>query len=107
MQRFYDGLFVEPIHDVIDGFASSEDAALFALAGVRLVHGWLMDFESEAGKDLSNLRTQSCSELQVAASLGDEDPLSGPASDFLRNSQTQLTELGLMVLSTLPDPDTA
>ena len=101
MQRFYDGLFVEPIHDVIDGFASSEDAALFALANVKVVHGWLMDFESEKGEDLQNLRTQSYSELQVAATMGDEQPkMSAAAAEFLKNSQTQLTELGLMVLST-------
>lgn len=99
MQRFYDGLFVEPIHDVVDGFASSEDAALFALANVKLVHGWLMDFESDRGEDLQNLRTQSCSELQVAATL-DDQPLHAAAQEFLRSSQSQLTELGLMVLST-------
>lgn len=100
MQRYYDGLFVEPIHDVVDGFASSEDAAVFTLCKCRLVHGWIMDFTSDEGADLQNLRTQSCSELQVAASFPpSEEPMAAVANNFLSSTQSQLTELGLNILS--------
>lgn len=97
MLRYYDGLFVEPIHDVIDGFASADDASVFALAGCKLVHSWIMDFESPNGADLTALRTQSCSELQVAASLADGN--SAIARDFLQSTPTQATELGITILS--------
>lgn len=99
MQRFYDGLFVEPIHDVIDGFSGADDAAMFALAGVKLVHGWIMDFTAEGtNEDTSAMRKMSCSEMQVAATM--VDTAEGRIAErFLNTTPTQVTELGIAILS--------
>lgn len=85
LKKFYGGLDVSPIFCDIDGFDAEMQTALFALAGVRLVHGWILPVTSP-------YHHMSFNDLQVKAT---EDT---DANELLA-CQQQLTELGLAMLT--------
>lgn len=93
LQRLYHGMNISPIFSFLDGFAAEEDVLLFALAGVRVVHGWLISPDDQ----YAVLRHMSFNEVSLLAATKDNG-LSVIARDFLQSTKSQLTEEGLDVL---------
>lgn len=105
LSRFYDGLNVAPTFDVIDGFAAEDDALLFVLARLRMVHGWIMDFADT--DEANDLRTKTYEEL-VCVATDDTSPVCSHACAFLTAHPSQLTDLGVaLLLSELDDGEVA
>ncbi|ORC90755.1 protein fam63a [Trypanosoma theileri] len=93
LERLYHGMNISPIFSSIDGFDAEEDVLLFALAGLRLVHGWLIPPDSK----YAALREMSFNEVSLLA-INKENELSSIANEFLENTKSQLTEEGLKAL---------
>lgn len=93
LQRLYHGMNISPIFSHIDGFAAEDDILLFSLAGVRVVHGWLISPESK----YAALRCMSFNEVSLLAT-NKENGLCLIASDFLQSTISQMTEEGLNTL---------
>jgi ubiquitin carboxyl-terminal hydrolase MINDY-1/2 len=94
LHRFYSGLDVSPIFSHPDGFGGDEqNAVLFALGGVRLVHGWIFEEEHRFGP----LRDMSYTEVQLR--MFQEDEAQATLAAELTNYPAQLTVAGLAALS--------
>lgn len=95
--RFYDGLDVSPIFDVVDGFAREPNALIFALAGVRVVHGWIVPPDAPFA---DQLRTRSYDELMVFPFDDAIDvSVKEAACGFLQATASQLTHTGISALN--------
>lgn len=94
LRRFYGGLDVSPLFSHVDGFEAQEEATLFALAGVRLVHGWIF----EEGGPFDLLRNLSFDEVGVAVFDTDKQPEVAQLALTVLSSQQQLTAPGLRTL---------
>lgn len=93
MRRLYYGMNISPSFCGVDCFEAESDVMLFALSGLRVVHGWFIPAESP----FAALREMSFNEVSVIATKSDS-PLSDLAGEFLRSTQSQLTEAGLEML---------
>ncbi|RNF11312.1 protein fam63a [Trypanosoma rangeli] len=93
LRRLYHGMSISPIFSVLDGFDSEDDLMLFALAGLRLVHGWMISSEDR----YAPLRDMSFNEVSLLA-IHKNSELSGVANEFLEHTRSQLTDEGLAVL---------
>ncbi|CCW61546.1 unnamed protein product [Phytomonas sp. EM1] len=81
LNRLYNGMNINPIFTDCEGFVADNDVSLFALAGLRLLHGWVIIPESV----YAPLRKMSFNELTtlVACSppldpLVNSNPVSSP-----------------------------
>lgn len=92
LEKFYDGIDVSPYFAAVDSFEYSEEMALFALAGCRVLHGWLID----SGK-FAPLKNESYNSLTAKATDPDFAHTT-LGNEFLEQTQTQLTEFGLKSL---------
>ncbi|EKF37743.1 hypothetical protein MOQ_002051 [Trypanosoma cruzi marinkellei] len=93
LHRLYHGMNISPIFSVLDGFDAEDDVLLFALAGLRVVHGWLISSDDR----YAGLRDMSFNEVSLLATHN-ETEVSEIANEFLEKTRSQLTEEGLEVL---------
>ncbi|CCW68152.1 unnamed protein product [Phytomonas sp. Hart1] len=85
LDRLYSGMNINPIFTDCEGFVADSDVSLFALAGIRLLHGWVIS----PGSLYAPLRNMSFNELTtLAASSPPLAPLissNSPNSSFSLN----------------------
>lgn len=102
LRRLYQGLDVSPHFTAVDGFDGDPEILLFPMAGVRVLHGWIIHPD---GEDAA-LRPYSFNELVVLATT-EQESLSAVALQFTQQN-TQMTIDGLSLLhQTLEDGEVA
>lgn len=85
LKRLYDGMNLDPIFDGPESFVGDGAVSLFALGGVRLLHGWVV----APGTLYEPLRQLSFNELVMIASLS---PVSSPPPSVLTRGQVSANE---------------
>ena len=96
LSRFYSGLNVTPVFSHVDAFEAEDDCRLFALASIRMVHGWLIP---EGDPKYAALRDRSyieCASLTLDTQHADSES----AQRFLADHGSQLTPFGTSELLT-------
>nr|CCC91126.1 conserved hypothetical protein [Trypanosoma congolense IL3000] len=93
MERLYHGMNVSPSFFGVDAFEPETDVMVFALSGLRVVHGWYIREDNP----FAALREMSFNEVSLVATKSDS-PLSVVAQDFLVSTKSQMTEDGLVML---------
>ena len=91
LQRFYEGINISPLLSHCDGFVGDPDVALFALAGLRVCHGWIIEDEDD---EFSMLRNKSYEDV-IAVATDEANQQHSAARRFLNQHSSQLTVAGV------------
>ena len=101
LKGMYDGLNVSPFFHCVDAFEADANLSLFGVAGVRLLHSWIIDAQDE---QMKGIRERSYLDA-VAAGTEDEG---GYILRYLEATAVQSTDIGIrMVTDALQEKEVA